>query len=109
MAKGEAMSSSRTMLFSVIGCGLGTWASRAALAVGALHPYGTGQCLTPQQVVVALHLQFPQSYAAISSRFGSPEYRDRRSDWHCLPNGGGYARFDFDRTGRAVNLGWSQF
>lgn len=92
-----------------IGVAIGCVASSQVMAIAAMEPYGAGQCLTPAQTVRAAYLQMPQSYGAISSALGSPEWRDRRSDWHCLPNGGGYLRLDFDRNGRAVNLSWSGF
>ena len=34
-----------------------------------------------------LHLQFPQSYEAVSARFGFPAYRDSHADYYQLPNG----------------------
>lgn len=87
----------------------GALLSTHVTTVAAMHPWGAGQCLTPAQTARAAYLQFPQSYGAISSAFGAPEWRDRHSDWHCLPNGGGYIRFDFDPQGRAVNITWSGF
>ena len=96
-------------LLPAVGVALGSVLSNQTMGIAAIQPWGAGQCLTPEQTVRAAYLQFPQSYGAISSAFGSPEWRDRSSDWHCLPNGGGYLRFDFDSHGRAVRLNWSGF
>lgn len=89
-----------------LGVGLGGWASSAALAIGVLHPYGAGQCLTPQQVTRVTHLAWPQSGQAMRGLLGSPEYYNRWEDWYCLPNTAQSMIVEFDWRGRAIGLRW---
>ena len=52
-----------------------------------LEPYALDGTLSEADIVALLHLQFPQSYEAVSSRFGFPAYRDSHADYYQLPNG----------------------
>lgn len=52
-----------------------------------LEPYGLDGTLSEADIVALLHLQFPQSYEAVSARFGFPAYRDSHADYYQLPNG----------------------
>ena len=52
-----------------------------------LQPYGVDGELSEADIKALLYLQFPQSYDAISQRFGFPAYRDSVSDYYKLPNG----------------------
>ncbi|MEM1242770.1 MAG: hypothetical protein AAGI45_23310, partial [Cyanobacteria bacterium P01_H01_bin.26] len=53
----------------------------------ALEPYGIDGELSQAEIEALLYLQFPQSYNAISDRFGFPAYRDSTTDYYKLPNG----------------------
>ena len=52
-----------------------------------LEPYGLEGELNESEIKALLYLQFPQSYEAISERFGFPAYRDNAADYYKLPNG----------------------
>jgi hypothetical protein len=45
-------------------------------------PYGVEGTLTEQELNVLFHLQFPQSYDAVSSRLGFPAKRDAAADYY---------------------------
>ncbi|MEA5464642.1 hypothetical protein [Leptothoe sp. PORK10 BA2] len=59
----------------------------AAAPPPGLQPYGVDGELSEADIKALLYLQFPQSYDAISQRFGFPAYRDSVSDYYKLPNG----------------------
>lgn len=52
-----------------------------------LEPYALDGTLNEAEIKALLYLQFPQSYDAISQRFGFPAYRDSTTDYYKLPNG----------------------
>ncbi|MBE9068605.1 hypothetical protein IQ260_18320 [Leptolyngbya cf. ectocarpi LEGE 11479] len=52
-----------------------------------LEPYALDGELNKAEIKALLYLQFPQSYDAISERFGFPAYRDSTADYYKLPNG----------------------
>jgi hypothetical protein len=45
-------------------------------------PYGVEGTSTEQELMVLVHLSFPQSYGAISSRLGFPAKRDEVADYY---------------------------
>jgi hypothetical protein len=45
-------------------------------------PYGVEGTLTEQELIALVHLSFPQSYDAISSRLGFPAKRDAAADYY---------------------------
>ena len=73
-------------LSSLIGHPVEATAPPAAPPPG-LQPYGLDGQLSKSDIHTLLSLQFPQSYEAMSSRFGFPAYRDGAADYYQLPNG----------------------
>ena len=73
-------------LSSLLGKPVEATAPPAAPPAG-LQPYGLDGQLSASEINALLYLQFPQSYKAISSRFGFPAYRDGATDYYQLPNG----------------------
>ena len=59
----------------------------SAVPPAGLEPYGLDGELNESEIKALLYLQFPQSYEAISERFGFPAYRDSAADYYKLPNG----------------------
>ena len=59
----------------------------SAAPPAGIQPYGVDGELSEADIKALLYLQFPQSYEAISGRFGFPAYRDSTSDYYGLPNG----------------------
>ena len=59
----------------------------SAVPSAGLQPYGVDGELSQADIKALLYLQFPQSYEAISGRFGFPAYRDSTADYYKLPNG----------------------
>ena len=59
----------------------------SAVPPAGLQPYGVDGELSEADIKALLYLQFPQSYEAISDRFGFPAYRDSTTDYYKLPNG----------------------
>ena len=59
----------------------------SAVPPAGLEPYGVDGELNESEIRALLYLQFPQSYDAISQRFGFPAYRDSTTDYYKLPNG----------------------
>ena len=59
----------------------------SAVPPAGMQPYGVDGELSEADIKALLYLQFPQSYEAISSRFGFPAYRDSITDYYKLPNG----------------------
>lgn len=53
------------------------------------YAYGTGQRLTQQQsnILQRHELRFPQSYEAVTARFGFPNGRSSRADYYDLADG----------------------
>lgn len=58
----------------------------SAVPPAGLEPYGLDGELNESEIKSLLYLQFPQSYEAISERFGFPAYRDSTADYYKLPN-----------------------
>ncbi|ESA32747.1 hypothetical protein N836_24360 [Leptolyngbya sp. Heron Island J] len=58
----------------------------SAVPPAGLEPYGLDGELNESEIKALLYLQFPQSYEAISERFGFPAYRDSTADYYKLPN-----------------------
>ena len=58
----------------------------SAVPPAGLEPYGLDGTLNESEIKALLYLQFPQSYEAISERFGFPAYRDNNADYYKLPN-----------------------
>ncbi|MEM9804917.1 MAG: hypothetical protein AAF959_06530 [Cyanobacteria bacterium P01_D01_bin.56] len=58
----------------------------SAVPPAGLEPYGLDGELNESEIKALLYLQFPQSYEAISERFGFPAYRDSGADYYQLPN-----------------------
>ncbi|WP_250565517.1 hypothetical protein [Adonisia turfae] len=91
--KGLAISITTVLL---IGCSNGSQISLlsepveavapSALPPVGLEPYGLDGELNESEIRALLYLQFPQSYEAISERFGFPAYRDSAADYYKLPN-----------------------
>lgn len=56
---------------------------------GKTYAYGVGQRLTQQQsnILQRQELRFPQSYAAVTARFGYPNGRSSRADYYDLADG----------------------
>jgi hypothetical protein len=52
-----------------------------AVPTSEAQPYGVDGKLNEQELVVLLHLQFPQSYSSIKDRLGFPAKRDEVSDY----------------------------
>ncbi|ESA32775.1 hypothetical protein N836_24500 [Leptolyngbya sp. Heron Island J] len=59
----------------------------SAVPPAGMQPYGVDGELSEADIKALLYLRFPQSYEAISGRFGFPAYRDSVSDYYKLPNG----------------------
>lgn len=78
--------------------------SPAAVPSDTAYAYGTGNGLQLWQYDVLSHLQFPQTYAAITDRLGSPDARsaDGLTDYYQLPMGG-WVAVQYDSSGAAIN------
>jgi uncharacterized protein RhaS with RHS repeats len=72
--------------------------------VGRTYAYGTGQRLTQQQsnILKRQELRFPQTYEAMTKRFGYPNGRSSQADFYDLADGRRVSIVYVDR--RAVSV-----
>ncbi|MBE9031614.1 hypothetical protein IQ266_17920 [filamentous cyanobacterium LEGE 11480] len=63
--------------------------TRLGATAQAMTPYGTGDGLTLRQsrILQRGEIAFPQSYRAMVSKFGYPDYRDERADYYRMNDG----------------------
>lgn len=80
---------------------------KVSVVLSDAESYGTGNGLTPEQSIAIQSIAMPQSYGAMTRRFGYPDRRDSEADYYQLSDGR-WARIGYDANNRATWIGISQ-
>jgi hypothetical protein len=66
--------------------------------------YSYNGSITPDELAAMQSLAWPQSYSAITGRFGYPAQRSSHADWYLRPGGMGAVRVDYDQNNIAISM-----
>jgi hypothetical protein len=73
-------------------------------ASSARIPYSYSGTITTEEIAAMQSLAWPQSYTAITGRFGFPAQRSDHADWYLRPGGMGAIRIDYNQDNIAVGF-----